>query len=69
MISDQKKSFQMPWKLRIATAATAGAASGSITRKYVLKKPALSSRAASSKSFGIVRKYCRMRKRFAARRA
>ena len=66
MISAQKKSFQAPSKLRIATAATAGAASGSMTRRYVLKKPAPSSRAASSKSLGIVRKYCRMKNRFAA---
>jgi hypothetical protein len=31
MISDQKKSFHIPWKVRIVTAARAGAASGSIT--------------------------------------
>ena len=37
MISGQKKSFHVPWKVRIVTAASAGPASGSITRQYVLK--------------------------------
>ena len=47
-------------------AASAGPVSGSITFQYVLKCPALSSFAASSKSFGIVRKYWRMKKRLVA---
>ena len=57
----QKKSFHVPWNSRIATAASAGPASGSITRQNVLKYPAPSSFAASSRSRGIVKKYCRIR--------
>ena len=52
----------MPWNWRIATAARAGPASGSITRQNVVKKPAPSIRAASSRSRGIDRKYWRIRK-------
>ena len=50
----------------MASAAIAGSASGSMTRQKILNGPAPSSFAASSKSFGIVRKYCRMKKRFTA---
>ena len=48
------------------SAAIAGSASGSMTRQKILKYPAPSSFAASSKSFGIVRKYWRMKKRLVA---
>ena len=61
-MTGQKKPFQVPWNWRIATAASAGPASGSITRQNVVKKPAPSIRAASSRSRGIDRKYWRIRK-------
>ena len=38
-MSGQKKLFQVPWNWRMATAARAGPASGSITRQKVVKKP------------------------------
>ncbi len=50
----------------MASAAIAGIASGSMMRQNVLKYPAPSSLAASSKSRGMVRKYWRMKKRFTA---
>ena len=62
--SGQKNAFHVPWNWRIATADSAGVASGSITRQNVVKKPAPSIRAASSMSRGIDRKYCRIRKTF-----
>ena len=49
-------------ELRIATAASAGPASGRITFQYVWKWPAPSIRAASSRSRGMPRKYWRSRK-------
>ena len=60
----QKNAFHVPWNWRIATADSAGVASGSITRQNVVKKPAPSIRAASSMSRGIDRKYWRIRKMF-----
>ena len=65
-MTGQKKPFQVPWNWRIATAARAGPASGSITRQNVVKKPAPSIRAASSRSRGIDRKYWRIRKMLVA---
>ena len=65
----QKKLFQVPWNWRIATAASAGVVSGSITRRKVVKKPAPSTLAASSRSRGIVRKYWRIRKMLVAEMA
>ena len=65
-MSGQKKPFQVPWNWRIATAARAGPASGSITRQNVVKKPAPSILAASSSSRGIDRKYWRSRKMLVA---
>ena len=62
----QKKPFQVPWNWRIATAARAGPASGSMTRQNVVKNPAPSIRAASSRSLGIDRKYWRSRKMLVA---
>ena len=44
-MSGQKKLFQVPWNCRIATAASAGPTSGSITFRKVVKKPAPSIRA------------------------
>ena len=57
MISGQKNAFQEPWKEMMATAAMAGTPSGSITRQKVVRKPAPSILAASSRSRGMVRKY------------
>lgn len=56
--SGQSRSFQVVTKLKIATAATAGRASGMMTRAYTRKKPAPSMRAASSRSLGSPSKNC-----------
>ena len=60
--SGPKKSFQLYRKLKSATAAIAGLASGTITRSIICSSPAPSTRAASESSFGIVRKNWRSRK-------
>ena len=36
-MSGQKNAFHVPWNWRIVTAASAGPASGSMIRQYVLK--------------------------------
>ena len=58
----QKSPFHVPWNCRIATAASAGPASGRMTFQKVWKWPAPSIRAASSRSRGMPRKYWRSRK-------
>ena len=61
-ITGQKNPFQVPWNWRIATAARAGEASGSMIRQKVWRYPAPSMRAASSRSRGMLMKYWRSRK-------
>jgi len=57
----QMNEFQLEMKLNTASTARLGRASGSITERNVRTGPAPSTRAASSSSWGMVRKNCRSR--------
>src|SRR5438093_1562845 len=61
-MSGQRKLFHWSTKANTARVASAGLESGSTTRQKTVHSPAPSSRAASSKSRGMVRKNCRNRK-------
>src|SRR5207245_1388397 len=61
-MSGQRKLFHWSAKAITASVASAGFESGSTTRQNTVHSPAPSSRAASSKSRGMVRKHCRSRK-------
>src|SRR3954469_9777659 len=56
--SGQSRLFQLHTNVKMATAETTGRLSGMITRQYVRKKPAPSTRAASSRSRGMPSKNC-----------
>ncbi len=57
-ISAQMKSLKTPMKVKMASVARAGFASGMITRHRTPKRLHPSMKAASSSSRGIERKYC-----------
>ena len=58
-MSGHKKLFHWSTNASTASVASAGFESGSTTRQKTVHSPAPSSRAASSKSRGMVRKNCR----------
>jgi hypothetical protein len=60
--SGARKSFHVAWKAKIATANKTGFDSGSMIRHQIPSSFAPSIRAASTRSAGIVRKNCRIKK-------
>ena len=62
MISGQIRLFQAWMKVMVASVARIGRLSGIMIRVRMAQVPAPSTRAAASRSRGMVRKYCRTRK-------